>query len=98
MKASKSDIAYWYKEFNAFDTIVPGKTYVQALLANVNTKVRKAKGVSACQKVLNPKIHFNTGKCNFHRSKVMEPVFETRAKKLIAVGLVTLESWKVLLS
>ena len=24
----------------------------------------------------------------------MQPVFETRAKKLMAVGLVTLESWK----
>ena len=56
LKASKSDIATWYKEFKAFDTIVPGKTYAQALSNNVNKKVRKFQSIPKCTKVANQSI------------------------------------------
>ena len=80
MNASKSDIVTWYNEFKASDTIVPCKTYAQALLTNVNTKVKIFEFVSKCKKVENQSMCFDVEKHNAGRSKAM------KAKQVIQQG------------
>ena len=72
LNASKSDIATWYNEFKAFHIIVPGKTYVQALLNNVNIKAKKLQRISKCTKVANQNICLNVVKHKVGHPNVME--------------------------
>ena len=69
---SKSDIVVWYNEFRAFDTIVPSKTYAQALSTNVNSKVKKFECVSNCKKVGEQNRCLDVGKHKAGRPKVLE--------------------------
>ena len=54
--ASKSTVKTWFKEFKSFDTIKPGKTYVQALLSDLNNNCKKSKKQNVAKVNDNPKI------------------------------------------
>ena len=69
----KSDISTWYDEFKAFDIIVSGKTYAQALLAHKNDKVRILKYDFKCQYSVNASTSLESEKHSPDCSKASKP-------------------------
>ena len=81
LNASKSDVLSWYNQFRAFDTIVPGKSYAQALLSNVNGKVNNLKHNSECHNHVNENTDLVNQKYSPHYLKVTQTKHFTRGTK-----------------
>ena len=78
LNASKCDISIWYNKFRAFDTIVQGKTYTQALLTNVHSEVKNIQNDLQGQNYENVNKGLKIVKHSLDHSKVIriEPVIQ----------------------